>query len=42
MAIPPVDRRQALDALAELATAARTHLDDPDLFHRPDGDPNST
>ncbi|MER7537066.1 Fic family protein [Streptomyces sp. NPDC097704] len=34
-AIPPAARRQALDALAELTAAARTHLDDPDLFHRP-------
>ncbi|MER5642243.1 Fic family protein, partial [Kitasatospora sp. NPDC002227] len=28
-------RAQALDALAELTTAARTQLADPDLFHRP-------
>ncbi|MER7465834.1 Fic family protein [Streptomyces sp. NPDC097981] len=34
-AIPSDARRQALDALAELAAATRAHLDDPDLFHRP-------
>ncbi|MFJ5552288.1 Fic family protein [Streptomyces sp. NPDC093225] len=34
-AVPPAARRRALDALAELTTAAATHLDDPDLFHRP-------
>ncbi|MFH7596329.1 Fic family protein [Streptomyces racemochromogenes] len=35
VAIPPAARSAALDALAELATAADVHLDDPDLFHRP-------
>ncbi|MCG6496676.1 Fic family protein [Kitasatospora sp. A2-31] len=35
VAVPPTARRRALDALAELATAVGTHLDDPDLFHRP-------
>ncbi|MCF3181627.1 Fic family protein [Streptomyces polychromogenes] len=34
-AVPPAARREALDALVELATAADAHLDDPDLFHRP-------
>jgi len=33
-AIPAGARREALDALAALTRAA-THLDDPDLFHRP-------
>ncbi|GAA2829815.1 hypothetical protein GCM10010441_62920 [Kitasatospora paracochleata] len=35
VAIPPAARREALAALAELTAAAGTHLDDPDLFHRP-------
>ncbi|RKT08285.1 Fic/DOC family protein [Streptomyces sp. 3211.6] len=35
VAIPPAARRRALDGLAELTAATRTHLDDPDLFHRP-------
>ncbi|MFE0465526.1 Fic family protein, partial [Kitasatospora sp. NPDC058965] len=34
-AVPAADRRRALDALAELTAAVGTHLDDPDLFHRP-------
>ncbi|MFI5532994.1 Fic family protein [Kitasatospora sp. NPDC051853] len=34
-AVPPADRRAALDALAELTTAVRAHLTNPDLFHRP-------
>ncbi|MER5966417.1 Fic family protein [Streptomyces sp. NPDC002057] len=33
--VPPPERAAATAALAELSDAARRHLDNPDLFHRP-------